>query len=184
MGLRDWFQKKDDGDEFDPLADLKLDKLKVGYLLDYDMKTWQVTAYHRYDFGEGVTADEWELTSGREKWYLERSEDDDVEWTLSKKIPLGMIEGNIKKHIMANDDPPEKIICKDKKYYLDESGSGKAFEDGEGPSKQFVYWDFIDEEDESFVTIEQWDEDEFEAASGHYAEEYQFTNILPGADES
>ncbi|MFQ5585121.1 MAG: DUF4178 domain-containing protein [Calditrichia bacterium] len=46
-----------------------------------------------------------------------------------------------------------------------------------------MYWDFIDEEDENFLTIEQWGETEFEAAMGYYVEEYQFTNILPGTGE-
>ena len=30
-------------EEFDPFQDLVLSKLKVGYLVDYDLKTWDVT---------------------------------------------------------------------------------------------------------------------------------------------
>ena len=181
MALKDFFKKKKD--KLDPLRDLVLSKLRVGYLVDFDMKTWEVTGYNRYDFGEGYEAFEWELTSGREKWYLERSEDDEIEWTLSKKIPIGVIEGNIRQYIIENDDPPDEVFCNKKKYYLDESGSGYMYEDDEGPPKEFVYWDFIDEEDEYFLTIEQWGETEFEAAEGYYVEEYQFTNILPGNPE-
>jgi hypothetical protein len=178
-----FFKKKEKEEEFDPLKDLVLSKLRVGYLVDYDMKTWEVTGYNKYDFGEGYTAEEWELTSGREKVYLERAEDDEVEWALSKKIPIGAIEGNIRQHIIEHDDPPEQIVCKGKTYYLDESGAGYMYEGGEGPRKEFIYWDFIDEEDEHFVTIEQWGETEFEAAEGFYVEEYQFSNILPSGKE-
>ncbi|NOX36004.1 MAG: DUF4178 domain-containing protein [Calditrichaeota bacterium] len=178
MALFDFFKKKDKK-EFDPLRDLTLEKLQVGYLVDYDMKTWEVTAHHRYDFGEGYTAEEWELTAGREKIYLEKSEDDDVEWTVSRKIPLGAIQEDVRSYIIEHDDPPHQITYKGKTYYLDESGAGYFYEDGKEPPIGFVYWDFIDEEDEHFVTIEQWGETEFEAAFGYYVEPYQFSNILP-----
>lgn len=181
MGLKDLFKKKEE--EFDPLKDLQLPKLRVGYYVDYDLKTWEVTGYSKYDFGEGYTTDEWELTSGREKWYLERSENDEVEWTLSKKIPIGAIEGEIRQYIIEHDDPPEQVVCKSRKYYLDESGTGYMYEGGEESAKEFVYWDFIDEEDEHFLTIEQWGETEFEAAEGYYVEEYQFSNILPSGNQ-
>ena len=180
MGLKDLFKKKEE--DFDPLKDLELSKLRVGYFLDYDMKTWEVTDYNRNDFGEGDIAEEWELTSGREKWYLERAEDDEVEWSFSKKIPMGAIEGDIRQHIIEHENPPNQIICKGKTYYQDESGSGHMQKDDQA-TKEFIYWDFIDEEDEHFVTIEQWGETEFEAAEGYYVEEYQFTNILPGVSE-
>lgn len=182
MGLKDLFKKKEE-ESFDPLKDLVLSRLRVGYLVDYDMKTWQVTAYHRYDFGEGYTADEWELTSGREKRYLERTEEDEEEWTLSKKIPIGAVEGNIREYIIEHDDPPDRVVYGGKTYYLDESGPGYLYEGGSGPAKEFIYWDFIDEEDENFLTIEQWGETEFEAAAGYYVEEFQFSNILPPPEE-
>jgi len=182
MGLKDFFRKPPK-DEFDPLTDLELSKLRVGYMLDFDMQTWQVTGYNRYEFGEGYSTDEWELTSAKGKWFLERSENDEVEWTLSKKIPMGAIEGNIRQYIIEHEDPPEQVVCKGKTYYLDESGPGYLLEKGEGPRREFIYWDFIDEEDEHFLTIEQWGDTEFEAAEGYYVEEYQFTNILPGGGE-
>ena len=181
MGFKDFFKKQDE-DKVDPLKYLTLSKLKVGYIVDYDMKTWQVKAYNRYNFEDGYIAEEWEINSGDDKWYLERAEDDEVEWSLSKKIPIASIEGDVRKHIMDNDDPPTQIIYKGKKYYLEESGPGYFYEGGEEPAKEFVYWEFIDEDDEHFINIEQWGETEFEAATGFGVEEYQFTNILPGEE--
>ena len=47
MGLMDrvFGRKKQVEAGPDPLADLVLCKLKVGYLVDYDLQTWQVTGY-------------------------------------------------------------------------------------------------------------------------------------------
>jgi hypothetical protein len=178
MGFLDFFKEKDES--VDPLKDLVLSKLQPGYMVDYDMKTWQVTARNKYDFGEGYYSDEWELSGSGDKWYLERYEDDDVEWSFCKKIPLGSIEGDIRKHIIEHEDPPPKIEYKGKTLFLDESAAAYFLKDAKEPKQEFVYWTFIDEEEENFVTIEQWGEEEFEASAGLYVEEYQFSNILPG----
>lgn len=181
MGLRDLFGSRKEEDNFDPLADLTLSKLRVGYFVDYNLQTWEVTAYNKYDFGEGEITEEWELTSGREVCYLERSEDDEVYWTLNRKIPIGAL-GKVRQTIIDTDEAPEEIQYKEKTFYLDETGSGYMFPNGQGPSQPFVYWEFVDEDDEQFITVEQWGETDFEAAVGEYVEEYQFSNILPGGD--
>lgn len=176
MSLKDLFHKKDA--DFDPLADLVLSKLKVGYMLDYDLKTWQVTDFCRYDYGDGYITDEWELTSGRDTGCLERAEDDEVIWKFTRKLPICAVEGDVSRQIIENGDPPRKIVCKGKTYYLDESGAGHMHKEGKRTA-EFIYWDFLDEDGANIVTIEQWGESDFEASAGLFVEEYQFTNILP-----
>lgn len=180
MGLFDFFNKRKGEEGPDPLRDLVLSKLEPGYIVDFDMQSWQVTARHRYDLGEGESRDEWELQSGSTTRFLERYEDDEVEWSLSRKIPIASIDGEIRQQVLKADEPPERVTYKDKPYYLDETGSAHFHKDGQGPGKDFIYWEYIDEEDEEFLTIERWGEDEFEAAHGRSVEEYQFTSILPG----
>ena len=71
------------------IEDLVLSKLKVGFLVDYDLKTYRVSACNKYQWNEGGVSDEWELTSGSETSFLERSEEDgEVEWSLSRKLPI------------------------------------------------------------------------------------------------
>ena len=43
-----------------------------------------------------------------------------------------------------------------------------------------IRWEFLDEDEESFLGIEQWSESEFGAATGSFVEDYEFTSILPG----
>ncbi|MGH1362498.1 MAG: DUF4178 domain-containing protein [Calditrichia bacterium] len=183
MGLFDIFKSKDEEDNFDPLSDLSLDALKVGYYLDYDLKTWEVTAYNRYDYGEGTVSDEWELTSGREKVYLIREEDDDVWWSICTKIPLSDIQEDVASSIKRTDDPQKEITVGGETYYLDESGPVHFIENGNFEKVGLVYWCFIDSGDDKYVEIEQWGEERFEASKGFYVKEYQFTNILPGGEE-
>jgi hypothetical protein len=188
MGLLDMFRgkKKDMAPELDPFTDLVLEKLRVGYLVDYDLKTWQVTAHHRYRFNKDEWVDEWELTAGREKSFLERAEDDGAVWTLAKKVPFGKIGSSVRRHILEHDDPPDEVIFEGTSFYLDESAAGYFYPDGKGDGdgkddgEPLVKWELLDESEETYLTIEQWSESRFEASVGTSVEEYQFTNILPG----
>ena len=177
MGLFDIFRSKPA--EADPLADLVLGRMKVGFLVDYDLATWTVTAYNRYDF-DGDAVEEWELTEGHRKRYLERSEDDGVHWSLSKKIPVGSIDGDVRRRIIDHDDPPERVSYQGTEYYLDDSAAGHMRPGGDGAPQQLIKWEYLDEEGEKYLTVEQWGENEFAASAGEVVETYQFSNILPG----
>lgn len=178
MSWKDFFRKKPT-DAPDPLKDLTLSKLQVGYFVDFDMKTWEVTAKHYYDWGSGVITHEWQLKSVDETIYLERASDDEDEWSISRKIPIGRLGSGIKEHINAHEDPPGQIVFEDTTFYLDESAGGHFHKDGKGPGQELIAWDYIDESEKKYLSIEQWGETDFEASVGEAVEDYQFTNILP-----
>lgn len=180
MKIRDFF-KKNQKDELDPLSDLSLAKLKRGYLVDYDLKTWEVSAYSYYDWSEGDISHEWQLRSGDEVVYLEMESDDEEEWSLNRKIAFGRLDSQIKKKIIETGDPPEKIVFEGSTYYMEETAGGRFYRDGgQGHGREVLQWSYQDDEGQSYLSIEQWGEEEFEASTGEPVEEYQFTNILPG----
>ncbi len=182
MGLMDrMFGRKPADQAPDPLADLVLDKLKVGYLVDYDLQTWQVTGYCRYTFsGMDRSVEEWELSAGGERRYLELA---DGGWSLSRTISIGAMDGDIRRHILDHDDPPARIVFEGAEYHLDACYGGHMFPDGKGAGEQMIRWEFLDAAEKKFVGIEQHGETEFAAAAGFVVEEYEFTHLLPGAAE-
>ena len=183
MGLMDrvFGRKKQVEAGPDPLADLVLSKLKVGYLVDYDLQTWQVTGYCRYTFsGRDGSAEEWELTAGGEQRYLELA---DGAWSLCRTISIGAIDGDIRRHILDHDDPPSRIVFEGREYHLDACWGGHAFPAGKGMGEQLIRWEFLDADEKHFVGIEQRSETEFTAAAGFVVEEYEFTHLLPGEAE-
>jgi len=165
-------------EETDPLRDLTLSALKVGYILDYDLKTWEVKSYHTYDF-DGARVEEWELDSGDDGCYLERAKDDEVKWAMSRKISFSELGDEIIEHIRKHEDPPGEITYQGARFSLGESEAGYYYRGGEGTGEEMIYWEFTDPSGERLLCIEQWGEDEFEASIGHRVQEYQFTNILP-----
>ena len=181
MGLRErLFGRGQEADqEPDPIADLVLSKLKVGYLLDYDLRTWQVSDFSRYLFsGRDGAVEEWELTAGDDRRYLEQA---DGAWSLSTSIMIGDIAGDVRQHILDHDDPPENIVFRGTAYHLDAAYAGRMHSGGDGAGRQVIRWEFVDEDETGFVGIEQWSETEFTAAAGSVVQDYQFTHILPGS---
>ena len=178
MGWLDFFKKKKKK-EPDPLTGLTLSNLRVGYMVDYDMKTWEVKAYHYYDWGEGELSHEWQLESVDDTLYLEREAGDEDEWGVSRKISMGRLGPGIKEHVRKYDDPPDEITFEETTFYLEESGSGYFFKNGKGSGEKFFVWDYEDDSGKKFISIERWGKNDFEASAGIMVEEYQFTNILP-----
>ena len=176
MGLFDKLKRKKE----EPDIDITLSKLKVGYFLDYDLKTWEVTEYNKYDWGDDVYSYEWELTASDEVLYLEREDDEDeVEWTMVKKIPIRSIDSGLSEYIQEHEDPPKELKYEGETYYLDDNGGGYFCKGGGKEGAEFLFWDFVDKSEDLILSIEQWSEERFEASVGKYVEEYEFTNILP-----
>jgi Domain of unknown function (DUF4178) len=179
MGWKDLFKKKAKAPSHD-ITNLSLADLRPGFMIDYDMKTWQVAGFHTYDWGEDDKTFEWQLKSHDDIIYFELEPGDEDYLSISRKIPIGKIGTKTIDHIKTHGDPPDEITLDGNSYYLEESGGGHFLENGEGPGKELLKWDFADDAGKNFLSIEQWSETDFEAAVGFAVEEYQFTNILPG----
>ena len=174
------FKKKKE-EEINELDSLVLSKMKPGFLVDYDMKTYRVSSRNVYKWQEGGVTDEWELKQGQEVLYLEREEEDgEVLWTITRKTHIGVIEGDIARHIIDHEDPPEKVVCEETTFHLEEDDIGEYFKGDNKEGLKFVVWDYTDERQEKQLSIEQWGETKFDVALGQEVEEYQFSNILPG----
>ncbi len=181
MGIKNLFNrlKTTKEKEPDPISDLTLKKLKKGYLVDYDLKSWEVISANRYDWGEGDLTYEWQLTSHDDILFLERETDDEDYWCISRKISLTRLDGRIIQALKNGGDPSETMEFDGKTYYLDETGGAHFYKDDALEGKEVFKWDYIDDSGKNNLTIEQWGERDFEVSLGEKVHEYQFTNILP-----
>ena len=180
MGFKKWFG--DGGEEAEhTYREYTLATMQVGFLVDYDLKTWQVTGYGTYDY-DGFVTKEWELQADGGVNFLECAVDDGkTEWTLTRSIEPSEIDGDIMGEIIANEDPPEIVHFAGRSYTGTESGAGLYRKNGEGDGREFVNWSF-EAADGRVLYISQWGEREFAAYEGECVEEYQFTDILPAGE--
>jgi hypothetical protein len=179
MGLFDLIKrgKTSPSKDFDHLT---LSKMKKGYMVDYDLKTWEVIQKNCYDWGEGDVSHEWHLKSYDDVVFLEMETDDEESWSLNRKISFARLDDAIKEQIIASGDPPQRIIFEGKTYYLEETAGGHFFSGCTGQGREMLRWSYEDETGQSYLGIEQWGERDFDATLGQLVEPYQFTHILPG----
>ena len=143
MGFKDFF-KKEKKKEIDPLKELTLSHLESGFLVDYDLKTWEVQAKNYYDWGDGEISREWQLKSAEEVVYLEKESDDEDEWSLNRKVPFLRLGSEVKQSLLDKGDPPDTIVFEGNPYYLDETAGGHFYKDSQGPGKEMLRWSYED----------------------------------------
>ena len=108
MGFFDKIKNSLGMDEEEALPELVLKNLQKGWLLDYDLKTWEVQAYNVYDW-DGDLSHEWQLMSGDEVRFLELETDDTDDWSFNRKIAFGRLGSGVKKSIQETGDPPSEL---------------------------------------------------------------------------
>lgn len=181
MGIVDFlFKKKQTEEPKYDVTDIKLKDLDIGFVFEYDMKTWIVESIYDYDWGNGYYSKEYKVNNGEEVRFLSVEEDDVLYIVMYEKAKVRLIKEDLPEYILENDKPPKTLDYKDIKFYYEEESIG-SFKDSANPGEdsRFISWDYYDEEDKFTLSIEQWDEEEFDASFGVILKEYQVYNILP-----
>ena len=179
MGLFDFFKKKKTPD-YDP-NNMKITQLKKGFVLEYDLKNWEVTAEYEYDWGGNFFSKEYKLDSGDQVLFLTVVEDDELYLYVTEKIRIRNIDDDLPEYINRHEEPPSKVVYNGKTFYRDSESDGyfRDTADKEADWARVISWDYFDESEKEVLFIEQWGEKEYEASTGKVAEEFEFSNILP-----
>jgi hypothetical protein len=163
------------------VTNLSLKDLNVGFIFDYDMKSWVVKEVYKYDWGNNNFTSEYKVDSGDEVAFLHIADEGELEISLSKSIRLSKIDEAIADEIEKNEKPPRKIHFNEKLYFLEEDAAGyfrdlsKETEDWE----ELISWEYLNDEATNVLSITQWDIRNIEASAGLILKEYQFSNIIP-----
>jgi hypothetical protein len=177
--FRKWFGGGEGREEEPPRTEYTLDAMQVGFLVDYDLKTWEVVGYGTCDY-EGFETQEWELRCGDELRFLEKDEE---QWVLTAAIGVRQLAEDVPRAIAQGGDAPEELHYRERSYKAVESSAGEFREGGKGLGREFVSWAYESADGERVLYLSQWGEREFRAYEGQYVEEYQFTDILPAPKE-
>ena len=175
MGLFDFLKNKKD----EPEIDFTVYKLKKGYMLDYFMKSWEVKTVYEYDWGNNFYSREYLLDSGNETMYLHVEDDDKLICTIWNKLDIFDIDSGLAASITANDEAPNRLVYANKTYVRKESSQGYCMEEGEKEESELVSWMYEHPESKDLISITRWGEEEYDASTGKYVEEIEFSNILP-----
>lgn len=180
MGLFDRFKKKEDP-HYDP-NNMRIEDLRVGFMFDYDLKTWIIKEEYEYDWGDNYFTREYKLEASDDTAYLHIDYNDEGFMTLSRKLKVRDLGEDIPEEIIKNKRPPKKITFADTEYLLDKESPGYFSDDPEDDNSwtEFISWDYYNTDESLVACIEQWGEREFEASNGKVVKDFEITNILPG----
>lgn len=174
MGLFDFFKKKKEIN-----INYTVNDLKKGFFVDYFLQSWEVKKVDIYDWGNNRTSREYLIDSGTERQYLHVEDEGQLVCTLSKDLELNQLPTGFLNHIVQQDDAPQQLVYKNETYQRISSAQGFCGEEGSNEKdwSKFVNWMF--ENENGFISIDRWGEEEFSAATGKYVQEIEFSNILP-----
>ncbi len=181
MGLFDFLKKKEKEPEYD-VTNITIKDLNVGFMLDYDLKTWQVKEKYEYDWGQENFSHEFLLDAGDETVYLGVENRGDLFVTIMKPIKLKQIEGDVVKQIVDQKKAPSALIYEGETYHLDGDSAG-YFNDitkGNNEWEELLSFEYLNADESKIVNITQWDERNVDAVAGIVIKDYHIENIIPG----
>lgn len=179
MGLFDFFKKKTP--DYD-VTDISIHDLNVGFIFEYDLDTWEVKEAYEYDWGSNFFSREYKISNGKDIKYLSVEEDDDLELCWTDKIKLVEIDENLLDKLISKQKPPKKLHANGIDFFYEEVSTGyfqKGLDRDENSWQEYRCWDFEDKSGDHILSIEQWDDEVFEAWIGRNLKEFEISNILP-----
>jgi hypothetical protein len=179
MGIFDKFKKKEEP-HYDP-SNMKIKDLRVGFMFDYDLNTWEITEEYEYDWGDNYFTREYKLEASDDIAYLHIDYNDEGFMTLSRKLKVRELGQDIPEEILEKKCPPKKITYAGVDYFLDKESPGYFSDDPEDDDSwtEFISWDYYDSDSKLVACVEQWGARDFEASHGKVVNDYEITNILP-----
>ena len=132
-----------------------------------------VNCYHEGDF----TWSELEADRGSEKVFIEIEDDDDLEFTITLQTlemeEIGLQRSDLEK-MVANDEG--EISYNGTTYYFEDFGKA-VFHRGCQKDKleRFKYWDFEAEDEEHFLSIEEWTDGSIDVSLSETLKPHQIT---------
>jgi len=182
MGLFDIFKKKNEP-HYDS-TDIRVKDLDVGFVFDYDLSNWEVQQAYEYDWGDSYFSDEYKISDGEKTLYLSVEDDDELILSVSKKLKIKKLGSAILEELMSTQKPPASFEYENEKFVMEEEAPGYFHDRSKGKDdwEEFVSWTYTNESGDKLITIEQWDEKEFEASIGKYIKEFEISHILPATE--
>nr|WP_320117569.1 DUF4178 domain-containing protein [uncultured Marinifilum sp.] len=178
MGLADFFKRKKQP-KYDS-TNIRVSDLDIGFVFEYDLESWVVQACYEYDWGDNFFTQEFKIFNGSKTLFLSVEDDDELSLSVSSKIKTRQLGAHVHEDLLNNQKAPASFEYDGRKYFFEKEAPGYFNDVAKGEEwLEFMSWDFEDESGEFIVTIEQWDEKEFEASAGKVIKEFEISNILP-----
>ncbi|MCH2225518.1 MAG: DUF4178 domain-containing protein [Crocinitomicaceae bacterium] len=173
--FKGFFGKKEPKPE--PKVDFSIEDLKKGYILEYDLSTWEVKETATYNWLNGSKELEFEISDGKNDRYLNYSPE-------GKKISiyweeqLNKIWSGVRSKGLNNTISPDDTFNYDNRtYHFFANGSANV--EGSAESYGMQNWLFESDCNEYLVSFNKYEDDSMDAYVGKRLNKHEISNILP-----
>lgn len=150
--------------------------LQVGYILDYNLESWEVLASYTYKY-KGHVAKEYKIRSGSETQFLNVSDSNSLLLSVSKEANINNVHPSLRASIL-NEQPLARIEWQGEVYTLKEAAKGQFTDDKLQDWAAFSSWEYVNAENSKFIYVSRWEDGSVECFVGNYVKEHQVSNIL------
>ncbi|MFP4089258.1 MAG: DUF4178 domain-containing protein [Cyclobacteriaceae bacterium] len=134
-----------------------------------DMEEYDVTILSKSIYREGENTEWYELEgdNGRQQVWISIEEDDGLDVTLAlRKLKLRELGINREDLDRMDKSAEGEFTFEGETYYFDYSNEASFFSEGNTSADNedfFYYWEFENEDEDKYITIEEWENGKFEA---------------------
>jgi hypothetical protein len=150
--------------------------LKVGYILDYNLESWEVLASYTYRY-KGHVAKEYKIRSSNKTLFLNVSDSNSLLLSISEEANINNVDAALRSSVL-NNQPLARIDWNGQTYSLKESSKGQFTDDRLQDWASFSSWEYVTNDNKQFVYVSRWEDGTVECYTGRYLKEFEISNIL------
>jgi len=168
-----------DTPENDPMR-LGIINIKAGYLVDFDLTTWEAVQEWQYDWDNENSGKEFRLLNEKETLHLYmRNEGTQLHTILGRKVNIFSIDRELGEEIQTNSRPPSVINYQEIDYFRENTKIGWRHDlTAKTTANKLTVWEYFDETMTFFMRIEQFEEQTYKATVGEVISPFEFSNVL------
>jgi len=168
-----------DSPDTDPMR-LGIINIKAGFLVDFDLTTWETVQEWQYDWDNGNSGKEFRLVNEKETLHLYmRNEGTQLHTILGRKVNIFSIDRELEEEIQTNSRPPSVINYEEIDYFRENTKVGWRHElTAKTSASKITAWEYFDETMTFFMRIEQIEGQSYKATVGEVISPFEFSNVL------
>lgn len=154
-------------------SQLELGDLQRGYILNYNLHTWEVMYQVQYDWNNGDTDKLFRISNsnGEDRLlYIQKEMGATLGWVEDK-----FSEYKTKKIINLSQ---EQIEVAGTSYFLEKQTLGKRFSGKSLESTQVIQWFYLDKSQLKSIRVLKFEDESIESYQGHKKAKHEFSSIL------
>jgi len=169
--------------EYDP-TNLRVENLRKGYLVDFDLRTWTVTNDTQFDWDNQTLEKSLALNANGQTCFLviRREAGGRVLYHWGSEVNIYALDPNLESEILSQQRPQNILTVDGTPFYRESRFEGTYYQGTHQGGTRVLMWEYLDGKRENFIRVEQLGRNEFRAIKGRLVDDIEFSEILPGSD--